>query len=221
MILRPRLEPLGHIVRRGLELGDVQRLEPFALAVEDADVRPIELVRGARQEVAAPFPDIHQLMGAKCTASTNVSASASRAMATARGMSLIVPSALEAAPIASSSAAMIVQATVQVVPIELAGLRNHPDLKDGDAPLALEGAPGIDVGVMVELGDDDRVAVPERSSQGPGQVERERGHVETEGDLGGRGVEKIGEGLRADARAASVSALVGNAQWVLALWWTR
>ena len=65
-------------------------------------MRSIELVRRAGQEVAAPFLDVDQLMGAKCTALTNVRASASRAMATALAMSLIVPSALEAAPIASS-----------------------------------------------------------------------------------------------------------------------
>ena len=37
---------------------------------------------------------------------------------------------------------MIVQAAVQVVPVELAGLGDHRDLKDGDAPLALEARQG-------------------------------------------------------------------------------
>ena len=61
--------------------------------------------------------------------------------------------------------------------------------------IALEGAPGIDVGVMVELGDHDRITMPKRSAHRPGQVERERGHIGTEGDLCGRSVEEIREDL--------------------------
>ena len=63
-------------------------------------------------------------------------------------------------------------------------------------------APGIDVGVMVELRDHDRVTVSERSSQRPGQVERERGHIGTEGDLTRRGVEEIREGLPGDRQCS-------------------
>ena len=160
MILRPRLEPVGHWSRRGREFGDVQRLEPLAFPVEDADVRAIKLVGGAGEEVASPILNIHQLMGAKCTASTNVSASASRAMATARGDVVDRSQCVGGGPDRQQPASMIVQAAVQVVPVELAGLGDHLDLEDGDAALPLEGAPGIDVGVMVELGDDDRVSRP-------------------------------------------------------------
>ena len=114
--------------------------------------------------------------------------------------------------------AVIGQAAVQVVPVELAGLRDHLHPEHADASLALEGTPGVDVGVMVQLGDDHGIARPERPAQGAGQVEGERRHVGAEGDLVRRGVEEVGEGLRrASDRAASVSALAGNAQWVLAL----
>ena len=62
---------------------------------------------------------------------------------------------------------MVGQAAIQVVPIKLAGLRDHADLEDGDAPFALERAPGVDIGVMVQLGDDDRIACPELTSRVP------------------------------------------------------
>ncbi len=102
MVLGPRLQPVRHLVRRRLEFRHLQREQPLPFAVEDPDVWPMELVGGAGQEVATPGLNVDQLMGAKCTASTNVSASASWAMATARGTSLIVPSAFDAAPMASS-----------------------------------------------------------------------------------------------------------------------
>ena len=69
---------------------------------------------------------------------------------------------------------MIVQASVQVVPVELAGFWNHRHLKNRDAALALECPPGIDVGVMIQLGDDDRVTRPKSTPQGSCQVERQR-----------------------------------------------
>ena len=48
---------------------------------------------------------------------------------------------------------------------------------------------------MVELGDDDRIAGAEPTPQGPRQMERQRGHVGAKGDLVGRGIEKVGQGL--------------------------
>ena len=211
VVLRPGLQPLGHRVGRGLKLGNIQLFEPLSLTVEHANVRPIKLVRRARQEVAAPFVHVDELVRREVHGIDKRERSASRAMATARATSLIVPSALDAAPIASSRVAVVGQAAVQVVPVELAGFRDHPDLKDGDTPLALERPPWIDVGVMVQLGDDDRIAGPEPPPKGPCQVKRQRRHVEPEGDLGGRRVEEVGHGLPRMESAASVSALVGKA----------
>ena len=113
---------------------------------------------------------------------------------------------------------MIGQAAIQVIPVELAGLRDHSCLENGDTSFPLERTPGVDIGVMVQLGDDDRIARPQPSPQGPRQVKRQRRHVEPEGDLGGRGIEKVGQGLPRVASARSVSALVGKPQCVFALW---
>ena len=96
---------------------------------------------------------------------------------------------------------MVGQAAIQVVPVELAGLRDHSDLEDGDPSFALECPPGVDVGVVVQLGDDDRISRPQPPPDGPRQVKRQRGHVEPKANLGGGGIEKIGHGLpRIDER---------------------
>src|SRR5439155_26056765 len=87
------------------------------------------------------------------------------------------------------------EAPLEGGPVELtrgAVERNRPDR---DAALPLERPPWRHVRMVVEFGDDDLVARPPASAQRPREVERERGHVGAEHDLGGRGSEKIGESL--------------------------
>ena len=90
---------------------------------------------------------------------------------------------------------MLVQAAIQIIPVELTGLGNHPGLADGDSPLPLECSPRVDVGVVVQLGHDDRVALSQPSANRPADAKRQRGHVRTEDDLVGHGTEEIGEHL--------------------------
>ena len=53
VILRAGLEPLRRRVGRGLQLGHVERSQQVAAPVEHADVRAVELVGGAGQQIAA------------------------------------------------------------------------------------------------------------------------------------------------------------------------
>ena len=104
-------------------------------------------------------------------------------MATARATSLIVPSALDAAPIASSlvrwSARQRSRSFQSSSPVSgiIRTWRMATPRSRSRAP------PGIDVGVMIELGHHDRVVGPEPPPQGPCQMKRQRGHVVAECDL--------------------------------------
>ncbi len=60
VVLRAGLEPLGGVGRRGLELGRVELLEERLAAPEDADVRAVELVGGAGEEVGAERGDVDE-----------------------------------------------------------------------------------------------------------------------------------------------------------------
>ena len=57
------LHPLGGGLRCGRELRGIEGLEPVAPAVQDSDVRPVELVGRAGEEVAADRADVHQRVG--------------------------------------------------------------------------------------------------------------------------------------------------------------
>ena len=129
---------------------------------------------------------------------------------------MIVPSAFEAAPIATSLVRRV-QFLRKVVPIELSRFRNHFHDADGRFRVLFQRAPRRDIGVMIQLGDDDFVALLIVAAQRAGEMEGQRRHVRAESDLVRRSVQKIGEGGSALAMIASVSSLVGYAQCVFAL----
>jgi hypothetical protein len=103
--------------------------------------------------------------------------------------------------------------------VRRAQVERHP-LEHG-ATFARERLPRRDVGVVIEFGHDDLVARLERASDRARDVKEQRGHVGAERDLTGIGAEELGQRARACASSASVSALVGYAQCVFALWWNR
>ena len=218
MILGSRLHPLGSRVRGGPQLGDVESLEQVAAAIEHADVRPVELVGGAGQEVAAPGLDVDELVGREMDGIDERQRIGLVRHGDGPGDVVDRPERIGRGPDRQELGAMLAQAAVQVIPVELAGLGDHPGLADDDAALALEGPPGVDVGVMVELGDDDRVAL------GRAVVPMARLTWKVSDVMFGPKAISSGEAFRKSARtcrasasAASVSALVGKAQWVLAL----
>ena len=102
MVLRPGLNSLRRHLGSGFELGHVERFEPLAPAEKHAQVGPVEFVGRAGQEVAAPLFDINKLVGCEVNGINERQRVGLVRIATARATSLIVPRALEAAPIAIS-----------------------------------------------------------------------------------------------------------------------
>jgi hypothetical protein len=92
---------------------------------------------------------------------------------------------------------------------ELARGRVEPHGPDRDAALDGERAPGVRVGVVVELRDHDLVAGAPRAAERAREVVRQRRHVRPERDLLGRAAEEVGERRRAPSIAASVSCELG------------
>ncbi len=66
---------------------------------------------------------------------------------------------------------------------------------DDEAPVLRRAEPRADVGVVVELGDDDLVAGLERAPERVGEQEVERRHVGAEGDLARLGSDQLGRRL--------------------------
>ena len=90
---------------------------------------------------------------------------------------------------------VLAQGAFEIIPVELTGLGNHPGLANEDPPLFLERSPGVDVGVMIQLGDDDGITRAEPPADRPADPKGQRGHVRAEGDLVGRGSHEIGQHL--------------------------
>ena len=105
---------------------------------------------------------------------------------------MIVPSAFDAAPIATSRVFGPIAAR-ELLHLELAGLAAEGDGLHAEAPLPGELAPGIGVRVVVELGHHDLVARLPAAAERPAEVERERRHVGAEGDLGRLAAEEVRE----------------------------
>ena len=70
---------------------------------------------------------------------------------------------------------------------------------DREVPVARDQQPGRDVGIVVDLGDDDLVARVERPRQGVREQEVDRGRVRAEHDLLFGAAEEVGRGqMRVD-----------------------
>ena len=185
----------GAFVGRRLAASARRALEQLAPAVEHADVRPVELVGRARQEVAAERLARRRARAARsarrrrrrarraaCARSATRAHVVDRAERVRRGADRDEPRRGGRAP-------------RRARPSRAGRSRSERDGADRQAALLRERAPRVDVGVVIELGDDDlvarRPAPPERAPQ----VERERRHVGAEGDLRGAAAQKVGERL--------------------------
>ena len=65
VVLSPGLEAFGCRVRCGLELRNIESRERLFAAEKHTKVRTIELIRGARQEIAAPSSDVNEVVRRK------------------------------------------------------------------------------------------------------------------------------------------------------------
>ena len=82
---------------------------------------------------------------------------------------------------------------LEVAPVEPAVLGAHLHHANGDAAVLLQRTPRRDVAVVIELGDDDFVALAPLPAERARQVEGERRHVLAERDLVGAAVQEIGK----------------------------
>jgi hypothetical protein len=82
----------------------------------------------------------------------------------------------------------------QVVGVEGEGLGVDPDPAYLCSPLGCGYRPGVHVGAVVELGDDDLGILVPLEGEGAGDREGERGHVSPEGDLTGGGAQEVRRG---------------------------
>jgi hypothetical protein len=194
VILRSSLQTVRGRVGGGPQLGHVQILEEVVPAVQHPDVRSVELIRRAGQEVAAHQADIDQAVRGVMHGIDEHEGADVVGQAGSIGHVVDRAQGVRSRPDRQQPRAAR-DLPPEVVSVELTRLRDHSGDPHGDAPLAGQLPPGIDVGVMVELGYDDLVAGAEPPPQRARQVERQGRHVRPEGDLRGRGVEEIGEGL--------------------------
>ena len=147
-----------------------------------ADVRPVELVGRADEEVAVPRPHVDQVVrgvvdrvderqGADRAGEPHGSRDVvDRAEGVRRGAD-------------GDELRALADLALEVVPVERARREIHPHDAEFAAALARQRLPGADVGVVVELGDDDFVAGAERAAERPRGVERQRRGVGAEDDL--------------------------------------
>ena len=214
----PGLQPLGGGVRGRSELGHVEGLEQVVLAVQDADVRPVELVGRAGEEVAVPSPG-HRPAGAGRSGRHRRTTRAPTAWASraASATSLIVPRALEAAPIATSRVRSpicrrrssqsscpvsgIIRATRTVTPRSRSSARQGSTLAWWSSSVTTISSPGPQRRPNARARWKVSVVMLAPKATSPGEAFR-----------------KSARACLASAMASSVSWLVGKAQWVLALW---
>lgn len=196
VVLGSGLEALGAVVGSGEEFGRVEFFEEFEAAVEDADVRSVELVGGAGEEVAAPLLDVDEVVW--CVVYGVDEDAGAVGVGEFGGAADVVDGAEGVGGGAEGEdPGTFRDSAFQVVPIELSGGGYHADGAEAEAVLPGDGLPGGDVGVVIEFGDDDLVAGLELAGEGAGEVEGEGGHVIAEGDLFGAGAEEVGHGLSA------------------------
>src|SRR5688572_24730366 len=103
-----------------------------------------------------------------------------------------------------------VEMTTEIIPVELARLRNHFHHANTEIPILRELHPRIDVRMMVELGNYDLIAGRELSPKRSRDVKRERSHVRAENDLVGRRIQKLSERLARECE----SSIRLDARWV-------
>ena len=184
------LEPLGSGVGRGLDLGHVEPLQQIPPHVHRAEVRPVELVRRAHQQIAADRADVHQRVRRVVD---RVDEAERAGVVREPGGGGHVGDRAEGIRRGADRQELRPrrEGAFERVPLQLAGRGVHRHRADRQAAIPRDGAPRIDVAVMIQLGDDHLVARLPLARQGPAQVERQRRHVRAEGHLAGRRVEKI------------------------------
>ena len=122
-------------------------------------MRPVELVRRAGEEVAADRLDVDEHVRRVVHRVDEDERADARAPArAARATSVMVPSALDAAPMARSFVRGVIAASRSLQSRRPSSVRIFT-MRTRDAAILRERAPRRDVAVVIELGDDDLVAL--------------------------------------------------------------
>ncbi len=157
VVLRPRLEPVRRVLGGRLQLGQVELLEQGLASPEDAHVGPVELVGRAGEEVGAERGHVHERV--RGVVDGVHEDERSRGVREVRGAPHV---ALRAEGVRGRAdgeeARLLSERAGEAVHVQLARLGAEAHGLHDEAPLLRQLAPGVDVGVVVELGDDDLVA---------------------------------------------------------------
>src|SRR5271157_6480734 len=143
MVLSSRLEPLGNRVRGWPQLGDLERPQQLALAEEHAYVGPVKLVGRADHEVASPRLDVDELVRREVDGVHERQRLSLVSHGDRPGDIVDGPQGVGCGADGQQLGSMLAQAAVEMVPVELAGLGNHPVLADGDSAVVCKGLPGV------------------------------------------------------------------------------
>ncbi len=213
-VLGPRLEPV--VGRADLVALGRQPVEEGLLAVQHAEVRPVELVDGAGQEVRVEGLHVDRPVR-RVVDRVDVGQGPDLVRAVDDRLHRVdrahrvggVADRHELRPRAECRLERL-EVEGRVLGMDVHGLHDEPAI-GGHRP------PGSDVGLVVERRDDDLVARLQRRADRATDVERERRHVVAGLDLGGRaGVEEVGQrlvGLVDDLRRCGRSSRTRPRRW--------
>ena len=203
MLKRAELEPApDRLVRRRPHLVRTPRPEELVLPEREPEMRPVELVRRADEDVHVPRRDVDRAVlrvvhgvgpgeRAGLVREVDDPADVRRRADRVRGDR----ERDDARPLRE------LRGEIVVVELELVG---KPGVTDDDAEVVRELEPGRDVGVVVELRHDDLVARAQRPRERAREQEVERRHARAERDLIGRAAEERRRALREVATSAFV-----------------
>src|SRR5215217_7887725 len=210
MIQGSRLDSLRHRIRRGQQLGDLEPGEDSLPSVQNADMRSIELVRGAGQEVALDMAHVYRLVGSEMHGVDEGQRSCIPGQGGCAGDIIHGAERVGRAPDGKQSWTARHE-SFQARPVELPGFRKDRYRSNGNPAIALQGSPRCNVGVMVELGHHDRIAWPPGPSQCAGQVKGESRHIGPKRDLGGVRTKEIRQrfAVRQDERVRLLARGIG------------
>ena len=170
------------MVGRGIELRHVETIEQLAAPVQDADVRTVELVRRARQQITVERGCVDQYVW--CVVDSIHERECAHGMCqTSRPLDVGNGAQRVRRGTNRHQLRARTEAPFEIGPIQLAALRFHLHRLDRHAALPRQRLPWGDVCVVIELGDDDLVPGAPASPERPRHMERDRRHVGAEGDL--------------------------------------
>jgi hypothetical protein len=192
VILRAGLETLRRFVRRRSEPRHVERLDEILLSPQDPDVRAVELVGRAAQEVAVERGDVDQVVRG-VVHGVDEHASADRA-GELRGLRDVGDGAERVGRrVDGEQPGARGDRRLERIPVDAAAIGMDADHPRGDAAVLLQRRPRRHVAVVIDLRDHHLVALAPLAAERAREVEGERRHVLAERDLVGAAVHEVGD----------------------------